>query len=88
MATRAGRVRHFELHGVPHVVVSFPIASGGAAGLTPAEQRVVAAALAGASNDDIARDLARSVRTVENLLARAYKKLGVRSRTELAAKVG
>jgi DNA-binding NarL/FixJ family response regulator len=38
----------------------------------------------GLTNTEIARQLELSSRTVENHLARAYGKLGVRSRTELA----
>ena len=52
--------------------------------LTVAEQRVVAAAAAGRTNAEIAGELSMGVRTVETHLTRAYRKLGVRSRTELA----
>ena len=41
-------------------------------------------AAAGASNREIAERLVVSVRTVENTLQRAYGKLGVRSRRQLA----
>jgi DNA-binding CsgD family transcriptional regulator len=52
--------------------------------LTPAEQRVAALAADGLSNRQIARQLFIAEHTVEVHLARAYSKLGVRSRTQLA----
>ena len=52
--------------------------------LTPSERRVVGLAQRGLTNTEIATQLKLSPRTVENHLARAYGKLGVRSRTELA----
>lgn len=52
--------------------------------LTPSEKRVVRLAQRGLMNAEIAKELELSARTVENHLARAYEKLGVRSRTELA----
>jgi len=52
--------------------------------LTPSERRIVGLAQRGLTNTEIARQLTLSPRTVENHLARAYQKLGVRSRTELA----
>jgi DNA-binding CsgD family transcriptional regulator len=54
------------------------------AALTAREREVAALAAAGLSNRDITKQLFVSVRTVENQLQRAYAKLGVRSRTELA----
>lgn len=52
--------------------------------LTPSERRIVNLAQRGLTNAEIATQLKLSPRTVENHLARAYAKLGVRSRTELA----
>jgi len=52
--------------------------------LTPSERRTVGLAQRGLTNTEIASQLKLSPRTVENQLARAYHKLGVRSRTELA----
>ena len=52
--------------------------------LTPSERRIVGLAQRGLTNAEIAGQLELSPRTVENHLARAYDKLGVRSRTELA----
>lgn len=51
--------------------------------LTPAEQQTVDLVLAGKRNKEIAAALGVSVRMVETHLTRAYRKLGVRSRTEL-----
>jgi DNA-binding CsgD family transcriptional regulator len=53
--------------------------------LTPTEERIGQLAAAGRTNQEIADVLFVSVRTVESHLARMYAKLGVRSRTELAA---
>jgi DNA-binding NarL/FixJ family response regulator len=57
-------------------------------GLTPAEKRVAELAAAGLSNKDIAAQLYLSVYTVQANLTRAYAKLGVRSRAQLARHVG
>jgi DNA-binding CsgD family transcriptional regulator len=57
------------------------------AALTAAEVDVVARVLAGESNAEIARARRSTSRTVANLLARSYRKLGVASRRELAAKL-
>lgn len=61
---------------------------GGAADgvLTATEQRVAELAAAGRTNDEIAASLFISRRTVEANLTRIYRKLGIRSRTELAAR--
>jgi DNA-binding CsgD family transcriptional regulator len=68
---------------------SRPTRSGGTAApdlarLTKAERHVVALAATGARNIDIADELFLSVKTVEAHLSRAYRKLGLRNRTELA----
>ena len=52
--------------------------------LTPTEERVARLAASGRTNREIAQTLFLSVRTVETHLSHAYRKLGVRSRTELA----
>jgi DNA-binding NarL/FixJ family response regulator len=54
-------------------------------GLTPTEQRVADLVAEGKSNKQVATELFVSVRTVEANLTRIYAKLGIRSRTELAA---
>jgi DNA-binding NarL/FixJ family response regulator len=45
---------------------------------------VAEAAAAGRTNREIAADLFLSIRTVETHLASAYRKIGVRTRTQLA----
>jgi DNA-binding CsgD family transcriptional regulator len=54
-------------------------------GLTPTERRVADLVAEGRSNKEVAEALFVSVRTVEANLTRVYAKLGIRSRTELAA---
>jgi DNA-binding CsgD family transcriptional regulator len=55
--------------------------------LTETEQRVSELAAAGRRNVEIAAELFLSVRAVEANLTRAYRKLGIRSRTELARRL-
>jgi ATP/maltotriose-dependent transcriptional regulator MalT len=52
--------------------------------LTEAEERVAALVAAGRSNREVAAELFLSVGTVESVLWKVYRKLGIRSRTELA----
>jgi DNA-binding CsgD family transcriptional regulator len=54
--------------------------------LTPTEDRVAALVAGGSTNREAADALFVSVHTVEANLKRIYRKLGVRSRTELASK--
>jgi DNA-binding CsgD family transcriptional regulator/tetratricopeptide (TPR) repeat protein len=60
---------------------------GSAGELTPSERRVADLVLAGKTNREIATELFVTVNTVEKALTRAYAKLGVRSRTELARRL-
>jgi DNA-binding CsgD family transcriptional regulator len=55
--------------------------------LTVTETRVAALTGAGRTNREVADELVMSVRTVESHLAHIYRKLGVRSRTELARRI-
>ena len=55
--------------------------------LTPTERQIARLVAAGESNHAVARALSLSPKTVEWNLTKIYRKLGVRSRTELAAKV-
>jgi DNA-binding CsgD family transcriptional regulator len=55
--------------------------------LTKAERRVAELAAVGRTNREVAEALFVTERTVEAALTRAYRKLGVRSRTELARKL-
>ena len=55
--------------------------------LTEAERRIAELVAAGSSNKDTAATLFVTVHTVEGALTRIYRKLGVRSRTQLAARL-
>ncbi|MER6577465.1 AAA family ATPase [Nonomuraea sp. NPDC001023] len=57
-------------------------------GLTPSEGRVALLAARGRSNREIAEELVIDVKTVETHLSSAYRKLGVRGRTQLAVRFG
>ena len=63
-------------------------ALSGVGSLTPSERRIVDLAAGGRSNPEIAQALFVTVKTVEMHLGHAYRKLGVRSRRELAGVVG
>jgi DNA-binding NarL/FixJ family response regulator len=52
--------------------------------LTPSERRVADLAAAGRTNRDVAQELFVTPKTVEVHLSNAYRKLGIRSRRELA----
>ena len=56
-------------------------------GLTPTEEQVAALVAAGRTNREVADALFISPRTVQWNLSKIYRKLGVRSRAELAAKL-
>jgi DNA-binding NarL/FixJ family response regulator len=60
---------------------------GSAGELTPSERRVADLVLAGKTNREIATELFVTVHTVEKALSRAYAKVGVHSRTELARRL-
>jgi DNA-binding CsgD family transcriptional regulator len=62
-------------------------ALAGVEALTASERRVVDLAAAGASNRDIAQALYVTPKTVEVHLTNAYRKLGIRSRRELGARL-
>jgi DNA-binding CsgD family transcriptional regulator len=66
-----------------------PAARGGDAGvdaLTEQERTVAALVATGRTNSEVAASMLLSVKTVQFHLTRVYAKLGVRSRTELAAR--
>lgn len=56
--------------------------------LTPREQDVCVLVAGGATNREVAAALYMSPRTVEHHLRMAYRKLGVRSRTEMTGQLG
>jgi DNA-binding CsgD family transcriptional regulator len=56
--------------------------------LTPTERRVAELVAEGRTNKEVAAVLYVAPRTVEGTLSRVYSKLGVRSRTELARRLG
>jgi DNA-binding NarL/FixJ family response regulator len=92
MGEGAHRVRAPRLSFLPGLadqrlaVLSVPLATADAAvGLTEAESDVVTGLLQGLSNREIAARRGSSARTVANQVATVFRKLGVRSRAELAA---
>ncbi|WP_131738211.1 helix-turn-helix domain-containing protein, partial [Actinomadura roseirufa] len=73
-----------ELRATGETTAAPPGGADPLARLTPQELQIVRLAASGASNRDIAAQLFLSHRTVEYHLYKAYPKLGVVSRTELA----
>jgi DNA-binding CsgD family transcriptional regulator len=72
----------------PYLVLSYPLPRWRLPGvLTAAEQEIALAILAGASRSEVAQARGTSIRTVSNLLAQMFRKLGVGSRIELAARL-
>ena len=63
-------------------------AVSGPGSLTPTERRVAELAASGLTNRQLAEALFITVKTVETHLARAYQKLGTRSRAELTRLIG
>lgn len=63
------------------------VRSGAQIGLTPVEQRIASLVAHGCTNGEIAAKLSLSRKTVEANLSRSYRKLGVRSRAELVARL-
>jgi DNA-binding NarL/FixJ family response regulator len=66
--------------------LSFGVRPAGAVSLTDRERQVIRRVVAGASNDEIGGQMGISTRTVESHLRRMYERLGLASRTELAAR--
>jgi DNA-binding CsgD family transcriptional regulator len=60
----------------------------GVEALTPSELRVARLAADGRSNREIAHELYVTLKTIEGHLARAYTKLGIRGRGQLAQALG
>ncbi|MER6699995.1 AAA family ATPase [Streptomyces fimicarius] len=78
--------RGLREHG--QVTVRRPGALGYGDHLSPRERAVARLAALGLSNREIARELVLSHRTVEHHVARALRKLGVSSRTEIGPQLG
>jgi DNA-binding CsgD family transcriptional regulator len=55
--------------------------------LTPTELRIAGLAAEGLRNAEIAARLYVTPKTIETTLSRVYRKLGIRSRTELAGRL-
>ena len=88
MRRRDARSSPFFLGGEEFAVLSVPMADSWLLdALSAAEREVARLVLEGNSNAAIARERGTSPRTVANQLAALYRKLGVRSRAELAARV-
>jgi DNA-binding NarL/FixJ family response regulator len=66
--------------------LAFGVRPGGGVALSAREREVVRLVVEGASNDEIGARLGISARTVESHLRRLFERLGVASRTELAAR--
>ncbi|MBN9113311.1 MAG: response regulator transcription factor [Pseudonocardia sp.] len=64
-----------------------PWRAGPGAGLTRREREIAALVATGMTNREIARKLQLSVRTVEAHVDHALTKLGLRTRTQLAARM-
>jgi DNA-binding CsgD family transcriptional regulator len=62
-----------------------PLLAGGVDSLTPSERRIADLAAQGHTNREIAQSLFLTVKTVENHLTSAYRKLDIHTRTELPA---
>jgi DNA-binding CsgD family transcriptional regulator len=77
-----------QLGSEQYLVLSLPLQRWTLpSGLTAAECEIVTAVLNGASRSQVACARGSSVSTVSNLLAQVFRKLGVRSRIELAAQL-
>lgn len=82
------RASTFHLDG-ELLVLSYPVSSTvrlpAKAKLSKAEREVLLAVLGGLTNAEIALQRGRSVSTIENQVAPAFRKLGVSTRGEAAA---
>src|ERR1700733_725229 len=81
------RARRVKIDGEVFIIASYLVETEeDEVALTDAERAVAEGAASGKSNAQIAKQRGTSARTVANLLARAFTKLGVGSRLELAAR--
>jgi DNA-binding NarL/FixJ family response regulator len=82
----AARTTRLQVGADELMVLSYPAPRVAVDGLTPAEREVLAALLAGKSRRAIAAERGRSAATVDHQVDAIFRKLGVRSRSELAAR--
>jgi DNA-binding CsgD family transcriptional regulator len=81
-------IGRFELDGAVYVLAQEAgTPQAGMDALTPRERDIVARTLRGDTAKEIAYDLGISHSTVRVLLARSYRRLGVKSRAELVAAI-
>jgi DNA-binding CsgD family transcriptional regulator len=83
--TRAAMARCNEYRSACGPVATPSLRELGAVQLSPREREIARLAASGFTSREVAARLSISVRTVDNLLQRAYTKLGVRRRDELVA---
>ena len=80
-------VSFIDLGGQRVALLSYPVRVNELAdALTPAERAIVALAVRGLSNGEIATRRGTSARTVANQIAAIFRKTGVTSRRELVAR--
>ena len=82
---REGRQLRFRIDDRPALLVSRSVGSVQRAELTPSEAAVANLAILGYSNREIAERRHTSLNTVSNQLNSVYRKIGINSRSELAA---
>ncbi|MCC6899505.1 MAG: response regulator transcription factor [Polyangiaceae bacterium] len=84
---RSLRVKRARAGSERVYIFSYPIEAPPAPDLTPAELAVVRLVVGGQTRREIAESRGVAVSTVHKQIESAYKKLGVSSRSELAAKL-
>lgn len=83
------RASRLEAGALDLLIISYPVRSEPSlAALTATERAILELLLAGMSTTAIAVERGRAERTVANQIAAIYRKLGVGSRSELAAHFG
>jgi DNA-binding CsgD family transcriptional regulator len=75
-----------DVQGDEFLLLAFPAERGDLSGLTSAEQEVASELLQGRSYQEIARQRGTTSGTVANQVRSIFRKIGVRSRSELARK--
>lgn len=85
---RIGVGSRYELARALGPIMNLAVLSPMAESLTDREAQVVAIVVEGGTNRRVAEALGISIRTVENHLVAAYRKLGIRTRVQLVASSG